>query len=162
MPGTVDKQPPSGLMRAFLRAPIWMYRAKLGWLMGQRFLFLRHIGRKSGAERRAVVEVVNYDQAKDCWYVASGWGEGANWFRNVQAHPDVTITVGRRTVDVRGEVIGADEAARALFAYSQRYPTAYKKLSKMCTGEEQPATEAGARSFAERVPMVRFTARSAN
>ncbi|MCB9585685.1 MAG: nitroreductase family deazaflavin-dependent oxidoreductase [Polyangiaceae bacterium] len=162
MPGTVDKQPPSGLMRAFLRAPIWIYRANLGWLMGQRFLYLRHIGRKSGQERRAVVEVVNYDQSRDCWYVASGWGEGANWFRNVQAHPDVTITVGRRTVDVHGEVVEAEEAAQALLSYSQRYPTAYNKLSKMCTGAEQPATQAGAARFAARVPLVRFTPRAAN
>ncbi len=160
MPGTVDQKPPSGVMRALLRAPIWMYRAHLGWMLGKRFLYLRHIGRKSGEERRTVVEVVKYDADQDCWYVASGWGEGANWFRNVQAHPDATITVGNRTVDVHAEVIGIEEAAQALYDYGQRYRTAYKKLSKMCTGSEQPPTKDGARSFAERVPMVRFSPRT--
>jgi hypothetical protein len=33
-------QPPKGLSRLFYRAPIWLYRLKLGWLLGHRFLLL--------------------------------------------------------------------------------------------------------------------------
>ncbi|MEZ4229907.1 MAG: nitroreductase family deazaflavin-dependent oxidoreductase [Polyangiaceae bacterium] len=160
MPGTVDKQPPSGLMRALLRAPIWLYRAHLGWLLGQRFLYLRHIGRKSGEERRTVIEVVKHDTAGDTFYVASGWGESSNWFRNLQAHPDVEITVGKRQMTVHAERVDLDEAAEVLHDYGKRNPTAYRKLSKMCTGTQQPVTLAGARGFADRVPIVRFTPRA--
>jgi hypothetical protein len=37
--------------RALMRAPIWLYRARLGFLFGSRTLMLEHIGRKSGARR---------------------------------------------------------------------------------------------------------------
>lgn len=37
--------------RAFVRAPIPLYRAGLGFLLGPRLLMLEHIGRKPGARR---------------------------------------------------------------------------------------------------------------
>jgi len=38
---------PRGLVRLAFRAPIWLYRAHLGWLLGYRFVLLTHTGRKS-------------------------------------------------------------------------------------------------------------------
>jgi hypothetical protein len=35
-----DFNPKRGLMRLALRLPIWLYRARLGWLLGERFLLL--------------------------------------------------------------------------------------------------------------------------
>jgi hypothetical protein len=37
--------------RGLVRAPIWLYRLRLGFLFGRRMLLLEHIGRKSGARR---------------------------------------------------------------------------------------------------------------
>ena len=31
------RKPPTGLERLLWRAPIWLYRLHLGWLMGERF-----------------------------------------------------------------------------------------------------------------------------
>jgi hypothetical protein len=46
MSGTlVDSRPPRGLLRLGLRGRIWLYRARWGWLPGDRFLMLVHVGR---------------------------------------------------------------------------------------------------------------------
>ena len=73
------------------RLPIWLYRLKLGRVLGHRALLLTHIGRVSGKPRRAVLEVVHYDKDANTHYVASGFGEGADWYKNLLHNPDVTI-----------------------------------------------------------------------
>lgn len=60
-------------------APIWLYRARLGFVLGSRTLMLEHVGRKSGAKRYVVLEVVGHP-APDTYVVASGFGEHAQWF----------------------------------------------------------------------------------
>lgn len=39
--------------RWLVRAPIWLYRARLGAVLGSRLLMLEHTGRTSGQRRRA-------------------------------------------------------------------------------------------------------------
>jgi len=51
---------PTGLLRLLLRAPILLYRARAGWLLGHRFVYVAHRGRRTGARREVVVEVVCY------------------------------------------------------------------------------------------------------
>ena len=72
---TNSKQQPGGLLRFVLRVPIWLYRLRLGWLLGQRFLLLTHTGRQSGWPRYTVVEVVDRDTVTGSYFIASGWGE---------------------------------------------------------------------------------------
>ncbi|MGH3626024.1 MAG: hypothetical protein ACRDRL_01055, partial [Sciscionella sp.] len=50
----------AGMLRVrwFVRAPIWLYRARLGFLFGTRLLMLEHIGRTTGERRYVVLEVV--------------------------------------------------------------------------------------------------------
>ena len=74
-----DTRPPHGLMRWLLRAPVWLYRLGLGGLLGDRFLLLTHIGRKSGQLRQNVLEVVEHDEATGAYVIASGWGDKADW-----------------------------------------------------------------------------------
>jgi hypothetical protein len=45
---------PHGLTRLAFRLPIWLYRLRLGWLLGDRLLLLTHIGRTSGQRRDRV------------------------------------------------------------------------------------------------------------
>lgn len=45
--GIAHKQSPRGLLRWFFRMPIWLYRFGLGRLLGERFLMLTHMWRKS-------------------------------------------------------------------------------------------------------------------
>jgi hypothetical protein len=47
-------------VRWFVRAPIWLFRARLGFLAGSRLIMLEHIGRTSGQRRYVVLEVVDH------------------------------------------------------------------------------------------------------
>lgn len=80
--------------RWLVRAPIWLYRARLGFVFGDRLLMLEHIGRISGQSRYVVLEVV--DHPDDAFIVAAGFGEGAQWLRNLEADPNAHISVGTR------------------------------------------------------------------
>src|SRR6266511_3711376 len=84
-----ERFPVRGRLRALLRLPIWLYRLRLGWLLGERGLMLTHIGRKSGQLRRTVLEVGGYDPTSDTYTIVAGWGERSDWVRNIQQRPDV-------------------------------------------------------------------------
>lgn len=50
--------PTGGVRRALLRAPVALYRAGLGGLLGSRLVLLTDTGRVSGEPRQEVLEVV--------------------------------------------------------------------------------------------------------
>src|SRR5579884_3474468 len=81
--------------RRLMRAPIWIYKADAGAVFGSRLLMLEHIGRRSGARRYVVLEVVDHP-TPDTYVVASGFGTKAQWFRNIQADPRVRVYAGSR------------------------------------------------------------------
>ncbi len=111
--------------RRLMRAPIWIYRARLGFLFGSRLLMLEHIGRKTGLPRQVVLEVVDHP-TPDIYVVPSGFGDQAQWFRNVRAHPRVRVhAAGRGPAPATARVLGQDEADRALAAYRCRHPRAW-------------------------------------
>lgn len=124
-------QPPEGLLKLVYRAPIYFYHARLGWLLGGRFLLLNHVGRKSGLPRQAVVEVVDYDKASDTYFIASGYGRRSQWFKNLQAQPEVTIQVGRRQLAVKADILDPAASGEAMVQYAQRHPTAAQNLVKL-------------------------------
>jgi len=82
----------AGLLRVrwFVRAPIWLYRARLGVIFGHRLLMLEHVGRNTGQRRFVVLEVVDHP-APDRYVVVSGFGTRAQWFRNVEANSQVCV-----------------------------------------------------------------------
>ncbi|MCB0168434.1 MAG: nitroreductase family deazaflavin-dependent oxidoreductase [Anaerolineae bacterium] len=153
---TTRGKQPQGLMRLFLRLPIWLYRLRLGWLLGNRFVMLQHTGRKSGLPRYTVVEVVRHDHRTDEVIIASGWGEKSDWFQNIQKTPEVTLYLGRRRWPAEANRLAVAEAAQELANYAQRHPTAFANLSKMMIGRPLAATDADCRLLAESVPLVRL------
>ncbi len=76
----LKKNPPRGLAALPWRLPILLYKAHLGWLPGERFMLLRHTGRKSGLPSQAVIEVAHHNPAENIDYAASGFGEKSDWF----------------------------------------------------------------------------------
>jgi deazaflavin-dependent oxidoreductase (nitroreductase family) len=114
--------------RRLMRAPVWIYKARAGALFGSRFLMLEHIGRKSGATRHAVLEVVDHP-ARDVYLVASGFGRKAQWFRNIEADPRVRVYVGSHGPrPATARVLDQHEADRALAAYRGRHPRAWERM----------------------------------
>src|SRR6185312_2755236 len=114
--------------RALVRAPIWLYKARLGALLSSRLLMLEHIGRKSGEPRYVVLEVCDHPTS-DTYVVASGFGSAAQWFRNVQVNPNVRVYIGSHA-PARGvaRVLDQDEADHALASYRNRHPRAWEQF----------------------------------
>jgi deazaflavin-dependent oxidoreductase (nitroreductase family) len=134
-------------LRWFLRAPIKLYDWGLGSLLGGRFLLVHHVGRKSGKPRKNVLEVVKHDTERDVYYVAVGFGEKSDWFKNLQKNPDTTIEARRRRLDVRARVLDEEEGGALMADYAKRHPTAARKLMQYC-GYEVDGSDADYREVA--------------
>jgi deazaflavin-dependent oxidoreductase (nitroreductase family) len=114
--------------RTFARAPIWLYRAGLGFVFGSRLLMLEHVGRTSGRSRFVVLEVVEHP-ADGEFVVVSGFGVRAQWYRNILACPDVRVSCGfRKRAAARAIPMSADESATALERYAVQHPKAWANL----------------------------------
>lgn len=148
--------PPTGVSRVLWRLPIWLYRLRLGWLTGGRMMLLRHIGRVSGRERLAVIEVVERDA--DGYIAASGFGARADWYRNITATPEVTITVGARVIPATATPLTEEQGADLMAAYAPRHPALARRLCRIM-GFRVDGSDADYREVGARIPFVRFTPR---
>lgn len=146
----------SRLQRAFLRLPIWLYRAHLGWLLGGRFLLLTHTGRASGKVRRTVLEVIRHNAETGEYIVCSGWGEGSDWYRNIIKTPDVTIAVGRARFAAMAIHLSEAEGEQIFLAYAQLHPRAFRSLTRILLNQHAESTEELCRQMARTVPVVAF------
>ncbi|MGH3210902.1 MAG: nitroreductase family deazaflavin-dependent oxidoreductase [Trebonia sp.] len=115
-------------VRWIVRAPVWLYRARLGLVFGSRLLMLEHTGRKTGVRRYVVLEVVDHP-APGTFIVAAGFGDRAQWLRNVRARPAVRVYAGsRRPAPATARPLTSQEAAAALTAYAHAHPRAWAAL----------------------------------
>lgn len=114
--------------RWLVRLPILVFRGGLGFLFGQRLLMLEHRGRKSGLPRQVVLEVVAHPEAGR-YVVVSGFGERAQWLRNVRANPQVRVSVGRyRTRPATAAILDRAAADSMLEIYQRMHPRAWAQL----------------------------------
>jgi deazaflavin-dependent oxidoreductase (nitroreductase family) len=80
-----------------------------GFFEGAPLLLLHHNGAKTGSER---VNPLVYQQVGNSYAIfasAGGQPRDPQWFRNLVAHPDVTIEVGASTVKARARVAEGSE-----------------------------------------------------
>ncbi|WP_067827207.1 nitroreductase family deazaflavin-dependent oxidoreductase [Nocardia inohanensis] len=135
--------------RWFVRAPIGLFRVRLGFLFAGRLLLLEHLGRKSGRPRYVVLETVARPTPETV-IVASGFGPNAQWYRNLRAHPACRVSIGfRHRVPAAARTLTPGEAEPVLAEYRRSHPAAYKELS----GVIEQATGIG---IAE-VPLLELT-----
>jgi len=156
MTNSIVDRPPSKALRFGLRLPIWLYRVKLGWLLGDRFLMLNHVGRKSGLPHQTVIEVVNHDQQTDTYYVVSGWGEKSDWYQNIRQSPHLTVQVGSRKFQTNTEFIPQEKAVEILETYAREHPIAFNELSGLFLGEHMKTGSDAPQRLAKKMPMVAF------
>jgi deazaflavin-dependent oxidoreductase (nitroreductase family) len=123
----ITAKPPGGLLGRVARLPIVFYRLGLGGLLGERLILLNHIGRKTSAIRQAVVAVVSHDADSDTYYIASAWGFKSQWPRNLLAHPEIVVQIGRRKLIVDAQLLTPEQGAYVLLDYRQRHPAAAKQ-----------------------------------
>jgi deazaflavin-dependent oxidoreductase (nitroreductase family) len=128
--GLLDR-PPGRVLGAALRAPVWLYRAHLGWLLGNRFLYIAHRGRRTGRCRHTVVEVVRLDRAVPEAAVIAAWGPTTQWYRNLEAAPAQEVRIGRRRwPGPRHRFLDQPQREALLRSYAIEHPRAARGLGR--------------------------------
>lgn len=145
---------PTGLRRLLFRSPIPLFRLRLGFLFGKRFVMLEHQGRTSGKTRRTVLEVVA--DHPDAVYVAAGWGAKAQWLRNIVADPHVTVYLGSSRFRTFAERIDPVEAGAAIAEYAAAHPKTLARLAAFMLEDPGEGPQEQARRLAASVPFVRL------
>ena len=107
-------------LHASFAAPNALYANGFGWLLGRRFLRLSHTGRRSGQTFHVVLEVVRYDRATGEATVISGFGDTADWLRNLRAGGPAAVDFGRGPTPAAYRVLGLAEAEQVYAAYERR------------------------------------------
>src|SRR5271165_379944 len=108
-----------------------------GWFEGQTLLLLHHTGAKSGTER---VNPLVYRQVGGSYAIfasAAGAPQDPQWFRNLVAHPGVTVEVGTDTINVRARVADPDERA-AIYVRQREAMSNFADYEKSAAPREIP------------------------
>ncbi|HIZ37880.1 MAG TPA: nitroreductase family deazaflavin-dependent oxidoreductase [Candidatus Ruania gallistercoris] len=144
--------------RPIARAPIALYRAGFGGLLGRRFVLLEHRGRISGQIRQVVLETLSVEA--DVIHVVSGYGWSAQWLRNVQADARVRVTCGwSRPRGGRALILQPDEAVTVLEDYRRRHRLATRALARALGYPQLGAEEPLETQLGEQLPVVRLSLR---
>ncbi len=109
-----------GTLWYFFRAPVYLYRWRLGWMLGHRLLLLTHVGRRTGLRRQTVLEVVEYRKKGPEVVVVNGFGPDCDWVRNIEEKGGEEVTIGSRHFVASHRFLGEAEAARIIQGYEQR------------------------------------------
>ncbi len=144
---------PRGVALWLFRAPNLLYRARLGFLLGNRFLMMEHRGRRSGRLYRTVVEVVGRSHEAGEWFVVSGYGRKTDWYRNLRAGHLQAIWLGSRRVEARARFLDDSEAAEVLAAYEGAHP----RMATVLLGQlglSYDGTDEGRIAMMSQLPMV--------
>lgn len=135
--------------RSAVRAPIWLYRRRLGFLLGSRMLMLEHTGRTSGLPRYVCLEVVDRP-ARDILVIASGFGTSSQWYRNLEQQPRCRVSIGaRHSVPATARIMPSEEADQTLQRYQRAHPRAWRRL--------RGAIERATNRPVDGLPMVALT-----
>jgi deazaflavin-dependent oxidoreductase (nitroreductase family) len=109
-------------VRWLVRATIGLYRSRLGFVFGSWLLMLEHTGRKTGARRYVVLEVIGRPRP-GTYLVGSGFGTRAQWYRNVRADPRVRVPIGgRHRAAATARTLTAEETTAVLGGFAERHP----------------------------------------
>jgi deazaflavin-dependent oxidoreductase (nitroreductase family) len=137
---TLTDHKPTGLLRRLLRAPIWLYRLRLGWLADHRLVYIAHRGRRSGKRRETVVEVARYFPAIPAVVVVAAWGKHTDWYLNLKAAPALEVRIATQRWDhPRQRFLNRSETVRILHEYQQAHLYAWKQLAPLLGFPDDPA-----------------------
>jgi len=108
---------PRGVLKAFTRINVWVYRLSGGRLMnklgGDPICLITMTGAKSGKQRTIPLMYVPYGDG--VLLVASQGGAPRHpvWYHNLVAHPDIVVEQGGRKLALTARVLSGDERAAA-------------------------------------------------
>lgn len=135
------------------RLPLLAYRLGLGAVMDRFYIgALTTRGRSTGLPRFAALE---YRQHGSKVYIISGWGEQANWVRNLEHDPHVTLRRGARVQHGQAFIVrDRNEVFRALTLFYRTNPAYYERLFKQA-GQRDMLDALTLPQIADRVVVVR-------
>ena len=108
-------------MLPILKLPLVLYRLRLGWLLGRRFMQLTHVGRRSGKVRRTVLAVLSFDPQTKEIKAVSAWN-ASEWYKNIQAAPALQVETGSTHYVPVQRDLSADEIARLFVEFCRQHP----------------------------------------
>ena len=150
-------KPPGPVLRIALKAPNFLYRCNVGWLLGHRFVQIEHTGRRSGAHYDTVVEVLSWDRGSGEVIIMSGWGPTADWYRNIRAGTPTAITFARHSRPVIHRDLREDEAIEVLRKYEERNrwmrPVVRRVLGRL-SGKPYDGSEESRRAVILALPLI--------
>ncbi len=108
-------------MVPIFKSPLFLYRLGMGWLFGQRFMMLTHLGRRSGKIHRTILAVLRYDAGSKEIMAISAW-TGSDWYKNIQAAPALQVETGFTRYAPAFRVLAPEEIARLFEQYRDKHP----------------------------------------
>jgi deazaflavin-dependent oxidoreductase (nitroreductase family) len=115
-----NEKAPSLLIPVF-KLPLFLYRLKLGWLLGKIFMRLTHTGRRSGKVHRTILAVLRFDPQTQEIYAVSAW-KGSDWYYNIQASPALLVETGSIRYIPTQRTLTPEEITTTFMEYRQRHP----------------------------------------
>jgi deazaflavin-dependent oxidoreductase (nitroreductase family) len=151
---------PGALMRRVLRVPVFLYRWRLGSLLGHRFLLLTHVGRRSGRTHHTVLEVVRFDGDRCEAVVVSGFGRTSDWLRNLEAGSRACVEIARKRFAATFRELNNDDAVVVIADYERRNrlaaPIVRVVLSRLA-GWRYRGTSDDRRRLVAELPLIAFS-----
>jgi deazaflavin-dependent oxidoreductase (nitroreductase family) len=141
--------PDSPILRKLYRAPILLYRLGLGKLFGKYVMIISTIGRKSGKVRRTPIE---YYRSGDMTFAISGFEKTPQWYKNLKAHPYVTLQNNQGTQAMLARRPNTAEEWLAVLDYIKASPITNMVIPDVVDNLEDPEVQAQIQKW----PVVLF------
>jgi deazaflavin-dependent oxidoreductase (nitroreductase family) len=93
-------------------------------------LLIHHTGARSGKRRINPVAYLNDGGRYLLWAANGGAPNNPDWYHNLKAHPDITIEVGGKTIDVGAEETTGADRERLFAKAAERYPQLHEIAQK--------------------------------
>ena len=125
---------PDRLLKFFFKVPVWIHKMGFGgWerLIGAQWMLITTKGRKTGKPRDVMVDVMDYDQASDTYYVEAAYGTHADWYKNIQSNPIFGAQVGRRKFKARAGGLTNEGAGEKLIQFYRSKPAYTRSVMAM-------------------------------
>ncbi len=117
----IEVAKPPRFMIPIFKLPLILYRAKLGWIFGHRFMLLTHRGRNSGKVRRTVLAVLEFNPDSREIKAISAWS-ASDWYLNIKANPALQVETGFTRYTPIFRIMSPEEIATLFVNYRNKHP----------------------------------------